>query len=561
MKIIYEQTQYHKFAIISEYSQELVTFCRWMKDEWGWKSFSFSDGKWRFSDPKIIDVIAGSYPKVEVASSVHSHIKKEELKKEEDKLIAENAEIIKSKTESDLKINGIKGELYPFQKNAIEFLINNKGRGLLALDMGLGKTACTLAYIAHTKQDKILVVCPSSVKFSWSSEVFKWIKLKSIVIDSKKLITLNDYKENNITIINYDILKKNYDLLSNVNFDCLVIDESTYIKNPRANRSKITKQIAKKINSVILLSGTPILSRPVELFTTLNILDPVVWNNYYSYVKRYCNAWMSPWGMDVSGSSNIPELKEKIKGLMIRKRKEDVLTELPDKKFIDIPIELDAETQTKYKMLEDNFIDYLRDIKNKTDKEIRKTLQAQTLVKLGELRQLTSNGKISFAKEIIQNIIDSGEKVVVFSSYSAPLIELSNHFRKQSVIIMGSTKELDRKNAIDDFQNKKEVRIFFGGMLSANTGITLTAAANVLFLDFDWVSANMQQAWSRIDRIGQKAKSISIYQMVALNTIDNKMAKILKKKQELIDTLIEDKNIDKSKTTSVVNDLINNYEK
>ena len=559
MKIIYEPTQYFKFAIISEYSPELVTFCRWLKDDLGWKEFSFKDKKWRFNDPKIIDIINGSYPKVEVDISVSSHIKKEELKKEENKLIAENAEIIKNKTESDLKINGIRGELYPFQKNGVEFLINNKGRGLLAFDMGTGKSFTTLAYIAHTKQEKTLVVCPSSVKWSWSSEISRWTKLKSVVIESKKLITLNDYRDNNIIIINYDILKKNYNLLSSVNFDCLVIDESTYIKNIRANRTKIVKQIAKKINSVILLSGTPILSRPIELFTTLNILDSVVWNNYYSYARRYCKAWMSPWGLDVSGSSNIPELKEKIKGLIIRKRKEDVLTELPDKRFIDIPIELDAETQSKYRMLENNFIDYLREIKNKTDKEIKKTIQAATLVKLGELRQLTSNGKIASAKEIIQNIIDSEEKVVVFSCYSAPLIELSNHFKKQSVIIMGSIGEIDRKNAIENFQNKKEIKIFFGGMLSANTGITLTAAASVLFVDYDWVAANMQQAWSRIDRIGQKAKSISIYQMVAINTIDQKMSKILKKKQEIIDNLIENKEIDKNKDTSVINDLIKNY--
>lgn len=568
MRISIEQTKWHKFKFLFEDGDfnDLLNFCRYLKDSFGWEQFSYSENNnkemaWRFTKPLFIDLLKSKYPDIIIDDNVHLSNEQLELEKKQTAITEKKIEEIKTATTSNLKIKGIKGNLYDFQKLAVEFLIVNKGKGMLALDVGLGKSCVSLAYIIHTKKKKSLIVCPASMKYSWLNECKKFTKLKAFVVDSNNSFKLKDYQDNDIIILNYDILKKHFDLLSSLNFDCVIFDESVYVKNFKTIRAKASKQLSKNIESIILLTATPILSRPIELFQQLNILAPNVWTNYYGYAKRYCAMWQSQYGLDVSGSSNIDELKEKIKPYILRKKKEEVLDELPNKNFIDIPIELDNETKSKYEILENSFVDYLRDIKDKTDKEIRKSLQAKTLVKLGELRRLTSDGKINHAKEVIKNIINSGEKLLVFSCYNKPIEDLQFIFKEESVKIIGSTPAVERQEAIDAFQTDDNIKIFFGGILSAGAGITLTAASNVLFIDMDFTPSNMYQSVGRCDRLGQEANKINVYQLIALNTIDQKMSKILKKKQDLIDTLIEGKKEISEKSNTIIKDLFKSFSK
>jgi SWI/SNF-related matrix-associated actin-dependent regulator 1 of chromatin subfamily A len=318
------------------------------------------------------------------------------------------------------------------------------------------------------------------------------------------------------------------------------------------------------IKHVLLLSGTPMLSKPVELFTSLNILDPANWNNYMAFIKRYCGAWQAPWmngGWDASRATNIPELQEKLSKYMFRKRKEEVLTELPDKVFIDVPVELSHEAQMKYDLVEENFVYYLKEIKEKKDDEIRKSMMAEMLVKLNEMRQITSEGKTESSLEIIDNIVEAGDKVIVFSAYNKPLLELKAKLKGKCVMIIGSSSEQERKEAVEKFQNDPKIQVFLGGMNSANTGITLTRASNVLFVDYDWVPANMEQAYGRAHRIGNKAESLTIYQMIAKGTIDQKVAKVLEKKKELFSRIVEDDVATiKAKSSSVIKDIIKLFE-
>lgn len=561
MKIEKEIIGKFKYVFDFAFDMSVVNFCRQIKEKKGFKSLSFLDRKWRFNDISIMHLLLKEYPQIEVHANMQEDIELFELGKKQEEVQIKKGKRLKEVMNSNIQINNIKGELYGFQKATVDWIINNKGRGLVSLDMGCGKTFCSLAYIAHTKKEKTLIIVPSSMKYSWADEISKWTKLKALVINSKSELGLEEYNDHDIIILNYDILKKFLIFLTSVKFDCLIVDESTYIKNPSSIRSKAVKKISQRIESVILLSGSPILNRTIELYTSLNILDQEAWNDYYGFARRYCAAYQSRWGLDVSGASNIPELKERIDKYIIRKRKEDVLKDLPSKKFINVPIQLENGIQKKYQLLENSLRAYLRNAKNKTRAEIRKSLLAETLVKLNELRQLTSEGKIESTKELIQSILDSGEKVIVFSSFISPIKTLEDYFRKESVMIIGSTSGIDRKEAIDKFQNNSETKIFFGGINSASMGITLTAASNVIFIDFDWTPENMRQGYSRCDRIGQKADSISIYQMVALNTVDQKMLKILKEKQGIIDKLIDGKVIvTKQKEGTILKDIINSYE-
>ena len=453
-------------------------------------------------------------------------------------------------------IKGLKGKLYDFQKLGVEFLINNNGRAIINSDCGTGKSLQALAYVVHQKIQKTLIICPCSVKFAWQSECDKWTKLKSFIIDTKTNFTVDIFNENDVIIINYDLLKKFYKFLTAFKFNLLIIDEAQYCKNLKAIRSKIVVQIAKKISHCILLSGTIILSRPVELFNPLHILDPLIWNNWYHYTKKYCMGHDSYWGYDANGASTIPELKQKINKYYIRHIKEDVLKDLPEKVFINIPVELNAEHRFEYDLVLNSFIEYLREVKEKNTAEIRKSLQAEKLVRLGELRQVALKGKVKIIKELIKDIIDEDKKCLVFSSYKEPLKQLAEEFGDQAVLLTGETPEFLRKGIVEAFQNNPKIKIFFSGFLSGGIGITLTAASNVVFCDFPWNPADLFQAYSRSHRIGNKHESINIYQVIAKDTIDSKMKAILDKKQVLIDRLFTKDEVVKIGSTNIIKDLI-----
>ena len=561
MNINRKITKYYNYEFVYPFNPTTLEFCRHLKEKWGWETFIFSDKAWRFNNIAVLADIKSKYPDIVIEKDVSDDYERYLLDSRGEELTVRKSEDIKASNVPEIKINGIKGTLFPYQNRTVQFAINCNGRALLALDLGTGKTFCSLAYVAHTKKAKTLVICPSSMKYTWKNETEKWTKLKGFVVESKGKLSLEEYQANDVLIINYEILKKNFELLSSVMIDCLIIDESQYCKNNTAMRTKLVKALSRKIPSALLLSGTPILNRPIELFSQLNIIDPITWNNYYSYAKKYCGAWQSPWGLDVSGASNLEELRERISKYVIRIKKGDVLKDLPEKNFVNIPIRIDKESQKNYDLVESSFIEYLKEVKDKTDKEINKTLQAEKLAKLNELRQISTIGKQSVATEIIENIVESGQKVVVFCSYNAPLLELQKKFKEKAVMIIGSNSAQDRATAIDVFQKDDKVKVFLGGMLSASTGITLTEAQNVLFLNYDWTPANMEQAYSRIDRIGQKAESINIYQLIAMDTIDQKIEELLKGKKEIIGELIDGEVVGGKKENSVINNLINLYGK
>lgn len=564
MKIVSEKTTYYKYAFEYEFSMELLEFCRWIKSSVGWKEFSYSENGWRFNSIAVADIIKAKYPEVEIEEAVSMDWKKYLLRKAEEQLIEEKANQLKTKITSDLEIKGLKMDLYDYQKVGVEFFINNNGKAILADTMGLGKSAQALAYLVHQKVGRTLVVCPASVKFVWENEVKKWTHLKPFVFDSTFFrngnATLDVIKEHDVFIINYDIVKRFLEPYGDIRWDCLIADEFHYLKNSAAQRTKLVRALGRKIPRILLLSGTPLLSRPVELFNGLQMMDSTTWNNWREYTIKYCKGHDGFWGWDARGASNIPELQKRISRYFLRRTKEEVLKELPPKQFVDIPIEMSPEHRFEYDLAISSFMEYLRDIKQKSPEEMRRSLQAEKLVRLGELRQITTKAKTEMAEETIQNVIDGGEKLIVFSCYNEPLQKLHEKFEDISVLILGDTPSELRSKMVDVFQNKDKVKIFFGGIKSAGVGITLTAASSVLFLDYSWVPADHEQAADRCHRIGQKAESITIYQLYAKKSIDEKM-KILLENKKLIFNQLFGEQVVKAKSSSLIDDLIKEIQK
>lgn len=549
MKIGYEKTQYFTYFFDYPFNKGALDFCRSLKDSYGWQNFTFSEGKWRFKDPGIIFVVQSKYPDILVEENAMEEVKKEQKILQENLAIETRANEIKNAEESTIEIKGMKGELRSYQKLGVEFFLNNNGRGLLADDMGTGKSVQSLAYLVKANHKRTLVICPASVKYSWEGEVEKWTSFRSYVMDSK-----TDFRDipynTEVIICNYDILKKFLVVLADIPWDCVVCDESQYIKEPKAMRSKAVKVIADKVKSVIMLSGTPLLSRPIELFHILHIIDPKTWSNYYEFAQKYCDGKRGRFGYEAKGATNLDDLRQRISRYFLRRTKDQILPELPPKNRIDVPIRLEGEAKESYEKVSKEFVKYLRENRGKRDKEILKSLNAEKLVKINYLREITAMGKLNTVRELIDSILEAGEKVLVFCSFNEPLNRLREEY-PDSVMILGNVDVKERGDLVKKFQNDPNSRVFFGGFKSAGVGITLTSASNVIFIDHSWNPADMGQAEDRVHRIGQVAESVNIYQVIARGTIDEFMIKLLDRKQKIFDVVIDSERVEREEEGAV----------
>lgn len=566
MHIKAEKSAYHVFALYYDYDPLKVEFCRALKETFGWDKFTFNSDqgmkRWVFSDPVIVQEIIKAYPTAiiepAVAQEVASSFKHYAAMNVQTTKVSE----VQQKTDTNIIIKGIKGELYPYQKVGVEFLIASEGRAIVSDPPGLGKSLQALAYIAHQNFSRSLIVAPASVKSSWVKEVKKWTKMSYVEIDSKTDLSKIP-ADVQLWIINYDILKKHLDTLLKTRFDVVVADECHMVKSRTAMRTKALMAISKHVSHVVLLSGTPLLSRPIEMYTLLNMVDPKTWNNWYDFTRRYCGGHQGRFGYEVSGATNTEELHERIKRHFIRRQKKDVLTQLPPKVRVDVPVELEPSIRQQYDSAENDLVEYLLKYKGKQPAEVAKVIAAEQLAKLNILRQLSALGKIPTAIDLIESTLEAGEKILVFSSFKEPLRQLQEKYAAESVMITGETKVEERGEIVTRFQEDPNTKIFFGGIRSAGVGITLTAASNVLFLDYAWNPADMQQAEDRIHRPGQEAASVNIYQLHAENTIDEKLLKLLKHKQIIFDKVIEgaavsreDKQATKQAFRDVVGDVL-----
>lgn len=564
MKIKKEKKLNYDYSLEFDYRREVIDYCKHLSSSFGFQNISFFDKKWRINDINIVVQLKKRFPEIIIDNEMALDYELADYLSSQSVLDRENSERIKRSLDSSLDVQNIKGELRSYQKVGVEFFLANNGTAINSDPMGSGKSFQSIAYAAHSNFDKVFVVCPSSVKYNWENEVKKFTHMTPFVINGKtKKEELNEgYDNSNFIIINYDILKKFAAEIIVKKWDLMILDECHMIKNSKAQRTKIIKKLASVMPRRILLSGTPFLSRPSELFNSLYLVDPRTWNNYYSYTKRYCDGFRDSYGWNDRGASNIEELQDKISKYFIRRQKKDILPELPEKTFIDYLVDLSPDIQKQYDLAEREFSKFLVEVKKKNKKEIKKALQAEKLVKLGALRNLTSKGKIGAAKEIVQNIIDGNEKVLVFSCYNEPLEELEKEFGDKTVMITGKIDSKKRNDLVNEFQNNENKKIFLGGMKSAGVGINLTAASNVLFIDFSWVPADHAQAIDRAHRIGSKTDKITIYQLYSRGTIDEYMHKILNKKQILFDCLVEGSCLDlarKNYTSTIMNKIEKKY--
>jgi SNF2 family DNA or RNA helicase len=443
------------------------------------------------------------------------------------------------------------GKPYPFQWEALNFLERTGGKTLLADDMGLGKTLQTLMWLAlHPEKRPVVITCGATLKINWDREIRKWIKTPGkIQILSGSPSEKNRLGSADFYILNYDILQKweaEFDKIS-----VFVIDEVQFLKNPKALRTKAGQKFAKKAAHVIGVSGTPIENRPLEFYGILRMLGKIF--SYDEYTTKYCGAKQTRFGRDCSGATNLKQLNDELKNVMIRRKKGEVLKDLPDMTQIVIPFELAKKDMAEYNRAQKHFLSWLD-----SEEKRKKAERAEQLTKINELRQLAAKLKMAQCVEWIGDFFDqSDEKLVVFAHHKEIIDEIMQSFPNISVKIDGSMNQSDRQKSIDEFQNNPDIRLFVGSIGAAAEGITLTAASNVVFVEQSWKPSKMDQCAARVHRIGQK-NAVSVWHLVAVNTIDEWFYNIIDSKRAVIDTILDGK---LSEETAIIGELIEKIKK
>ncbi len=420
------------------------------------------------------------------------------------------------------------------QKEAIEKLAGSR-RFILADDMGLGKTTATIIAALETGAKKILIICPASLKINWQREIENYSDRSVYIAEGKKFSTESDF-----VIVNYDILKNFHDmkdkdksLLNQSEFELVILDEAHMISNPQAQRTKIINHYVKNIKRVWLLTGTPMTSRPMNYYNLLNIIESPVAQNWMAYAIRYCQGYQFTAGKrkvwNVTGASNLEELRDRTSKQILRRLKEDVL-DLPDKIISPVYLRL------KSKDYEELMGDYYDWFDNKKDESSSLTVQFSKLMKV---RKVIANEKTKQTIEFAENIIEQGKKVIIFTNFTDTLQTIYQHFGKQAVYLDGSCSKPHRQHAVDEFQDNEKIKVFVGNLKAAGVGLTLTAAEAVIMNDLSFVPAEHAQAEDRAYRYGQKS-NVLVYYPLYENTIEGAIYDILNRKKEIIRTVMGD---------------------
>ncbi|MBW2961290.1 DEAD/DEAH box helicase [Mesonia aestuariivivens] len=418
-------------------------------------------------------------------------------------------------------------------------------------EQGLGKTLQSIGtiYGAHLNGEKVfpcLVICPASTKINWKREWEMWTDRKAMVLESKSKDTWQRFYElgmADVFIVNYESLKKYFvkymppkgqmrkssDILMDDRVNLLksvIVDESHRCKDTKTQQAKFVLNICKDKERVILLTGTPVVNKPIDLFPQLAIMNRLHhFGGKKGYLERYCEGGR--------GAANLKELNFLLnKFCFFRREKKDVAKDLPEKQRQTILC--DITTRQRYNRARDEFVEYLKE-QGADDAEIAKKLRGEIMVKMAELKKLSAYGKLNEAKEFIKEVTESGEKLIVFVIHHVIVDELLKEF-PNAVTVTGRDDVDDKQRSIDSFQKDPNTKLIICNIKAAGVGITLTASSRVAFIEYPWTYADCVQCEDRAHRIGQTNNVMCTY-FLGHNTIDQQLYEMIQEKRHTGNTI------------------------
>lgn len=434
-----------------------------------------------------------------------------------------------------------------YQKDGVAYCLE-KRRCIMGDQPGLGKTMQAIGAMMGSGVKPWLVICPNSLKENWKREVEKFSNLRAMILTDSVKRTFPLFFESNLVdvfIVNIESLKKYFVAEINVPegqkmtlrhikfkdnihlFKGVVLDESHRFKAVSAQQTKFAAAICKGKDYVLALTGTPVINNPKDLVAQLGIIQQMHrLGGYQKFVQRYCTG--------NGGASNLRELNYFLNlHCFYRREKNDVLKDLPEKTRQTVV--MDISTRKEYLEAENSLIDYLKQYKQATDEQIQTSLRGEIMVRIGILKNISARGKIKEAIEFISDMLESGEKFILFAHLKDVIAEVKRHF-PSCVSITGDDSLADRQNAVDRFQNDPKTKLIVCSIKAAGVGLTLTAASNVGFLEFPWTYADCEQCEDRAHRIGQKG-AVTCYYFLGKETFDERMYEIIQEKRSIADAV------------------------
>jgi len=446
-----------------------------------------------------------------------------------------------------------KVHIMQFQLDGIRWMLRNGRNILLADEMGLGKTVEVMGYINVAKPESILVVCPNNAKLIWKRHLEQFcVHPFDVELAYTKLYTFGDY-----VIMNYEAAVKWAAALKTRRWGLVIFDEGHYLKNPSAKRSEACYAISG--DKSIIITGTPIVNYPYELFPLIHYLDRENWPTYASFEATYGARGNTKFGR------NLPRLNSILRStIMLRRIKKDVLTELPKKRRQVVEFEVDDATralieeekklfQTWQGGPDSKAVALINAIKNEGDvagddldwqsiiEELTQT-RRYAFEEMAKIAHRIARAKLSMIYEHIENALEAREKVIVFGHHRDVLTAIADRFKPNSVLLLGGTGDQASatQQASDRFNNDDDCRLFVAGVSLAQ-GYSLQGSSTVIFVEEDWVPGIMTQAEDRAHGIGRGetgAKSMLIQHLVFEDSLDTYKAKLTIKKQKSIDKAV-----------------------
>lgn len=434
---------------------------------------------------------------------------------------------------------------YQYQLEGVRYALEHQ-RCIFGDQPGLGKTLQAICSVVKAHKEAkifgesfpVLVICPAALKVNWQREFKKFAGLPSIILDDRnkydwhRFIELKNGEGESVCpvyITNYESLKKFFveDVksgqrmtLRSIKFDeriklfkSVIIDESHKCKSSKTQQSKFVEGICKGKRWVFALTGTPVVNNNTDLIQQLKILNRLDdFGGYKTFTARYCDG--------PKQSSNLRELNYRLSvTCFFRREKAKVLTQLPDK--MRQYITCDITNRKEYEDAEKDVIKYLRQYKNASDDKVARAMRGQVMVKMGILKQIAAKGKIKAVSEFVHDVIDGGEKLILFAYLKDVVDALKKEF-PHAVTVTGSDNITQKQNAVDSFQNDPDCKLIILNYKSGGTGLTLTAASRVGFIEFPWTYSDCEQAEDRAHRNGQK-NAVNCYYFLGDKTIDRYM--------------------------------------
>ncbi|MBE6161447.1 MAG: hypothetical protein E7158_04430 [Firmicutes bacterium] len=442
--------------------------------------------------------------------------------------------------------------LRPYQIDGVKWLytITKCGfGGILADEMGLGKSLQTITFIKKMLKEntdsKFLIVTPTSLTYNWEREIIKFAPELSYHVFAENR---NDRRSNlesfngNVYITSYGLLREDLEIYNNINFEVCIIDEAQNIKNPKTGLTVAVKSI--NANTKIALTGTPIENSIVELWSIFDFLMPGFLSSLVKFQQKY-----KVKDFDDETNKLLSSLKEQVKPFILRRKKKDVIKDLPDKIENNVYIDL-TETQKKIYAAE------VKKVKEEMDEKIKnggfEKNKMVILSLLTKLRQICIDPSIIFDSynevsskmenllKIIQELIDNGHKILLFTSFKTALLNVKNILDEKNIsnyTITGDVSGKNRQQLVDSF-NKDDTNVFLITLKSGGTGLNLTSADVVIHLDMWWNPQVENQATDRAHRIGQ-TKTVEVIKLICKGTIEEKIIELQEKKKVLSDKILE----------------------